>query len=92
MAQHDISGLARPEGFRRRAVFFPYIGQQAFSTSGQLREIYSYITNPADGNYHANSFVDIENAILFVPKGTVDEYEQLSPWNKARLITEMSGR
>lgn len=69
-----------------------YIGQQAFSTSGQLREIYSYITNPADGNYHANSFVDIENAILFVPKGTVDEYEQLSPWNKARLITEMSGR
>lgn len=69
-----------------------YIGQQAFSTSGRLREIYSYITNPADGKYYDNSFVDIEDAILFVPKGTVDAYEKLSPWNKARLITEMSGR
>ncbi|MBQ7420731.1 MAG: leucine-rich repeat domain-containing protein [Prevotella sp.] len=63
------------------------IENNVFSGCKNVSKIYSYIKNPSDVNLGAVPCY--ESAILYVPLGTKEKYQNQSSWNKFSNIVEM---
>ena len=63
------------------------IGEAAFGWCSGLTSVTSYIINIFETG--ANAFSGCDNAILYVPKGLVDNYKSTSDWNSISTIEEM---
>ena len=63
------------------------IGDYAFSLCNALTSVYCHWEDPleCDPNFYETV---LENAILYVPKGTIDAYRSVSPWSGFINIVE----
>lgn len=70
------------------------IGGYAFSCCTKIRSIYSKIEEPENVSYGGNIFEGISKNYckLYVPAGTVEDYQFTAPWNEfLNIIEEGSG-
>ena len=69
------------------------IGGYAFSCCTKIRSIYSKIEEPENVSYGGNIFEGISKNYckLYVPAGTVDDYQFTAPWNDFLNIIEEGG-
>ena len=70
------------------------IGGYAFSCCTKIRSIYSKIEEPENVSYGSDIFGGISKNYckLYVPAGTVDDYQFTAPWNEfLNIIEEGSG-
>lgn len=63
------------------------IGDLAFYKDKGLTTVTSYITDVFQTG--SDAFKNCENAILFVPKGKVDDYQSTTDWNRLAMIKEI---
>ena len=67
------------------------IGYKAFANCTSLTDVYSYASKPVDGIYSAIfDGSNIDNAILHVPYGSVNEYKQTRPWKDFKEIVAIT--
>ncbi len=70
------------------------IGNDAFYGCTKMRSIYSKIEEPENVSYGSDIFGGISKNYckLYVPAGTVDDYQFTAPWNEfLNIIEEGSG-
>ena len=67
------------------------IGYKAFANCTSLTDVYSYASKPVDGIFSAIfDGSNIDNAILHVPYGSVNEYKQTRPWKDFKEIVAIT--
>ncbi len=63
------------------------IGEYAFSGCSAIKEVYCMMETPVEIEAEFPNRV-LNNAVLYVPKGTKDEYEMVYPWSAFSTIEE----
>ena len=70
------------------------IGDEAFDGCSQLKTIYAYSATPLSYNgWDNNEYggVDKSSCILYVPKGSLEAYQNTIPWAYFKNMVEMDG-
>jgi hypothetical protein len=65
------------------------IGDGAFRYCSSLAKIYADATTPLEVDYWLFEGVDVDNCVLYVPKGCVNKYRWATGWEVFKNIVEM---
>lgn len=65
------------------------IGDNVFNKCASLKDIYSYITDPASVKLGADAFHTVKSAsVLHIPNGTANQYKTADQWKDFAKISE----
>ncbi len=65
------------------------IGSLAFKGCSSLKNVYCHATAVPTTGYYAFNEIDVKNAVLNVPTGTVDAYNNTAQWKLFKAIVEI---